>query len=91
MLFGKTEKMYFTELFKLHSLFYCCKIENRQYFCQKRNNGVVENMPGELYLQEEMNDNLREECGVFGMYDFAGGNVATSIYYGLLSLQHRGQ
>ena len=35
--------------------------------------------------------NLGEECGVFGMYDFDGGDVATSIYYGLISLQHRGQ
>ena len=34
---------------------------------------------------------LGEECGVFGMYDFDGGDVAESIYYGLVSLQHRGQ
>ena len=34
---------------------------------------------------------LGEECGVFGMYDFDGGDVADSIYYGLVSLQHRGQ
>ena len=34
---------------------------------------------------------LGEECGVFGMYDFDGGDVAGSIYYGLVSLQHRGQ
>ena len=34
---------------------------------------------------------LNEECGVFGMYDFDGGDVAESIYYGLVSLQHRGQ
>ncbi len=34
---------------------------------------------------------LGEECGVFGMYDFDGGNVSDSIYYGLVSLQHRGQ
>ncbi len=34
---------------------------------------------------------MGEECGVFGMYDFDGGNVAESIYYGLVSLQHRGQ
>lgn len=32
-----------------------------------------------------------EECGVFGMYDFDGGDVASAIYYGLLALQHRGQ
>lgn len=34
---------------------------------------------------------LHEECGVFGIYDIAGGDVAHTIYYGLLSLQHRGQ
>ena len=36
-------------------------------------------------------DDLHEECGVFGIYDFDGGNVASSVYYGLLALQHRGQ
>lgn len=48
-------------------------------------------MSRDIFIQEEYNDGLREECGVFGMYDFDGGNVAESIYYGLLSLQHRGQ
>lgn len=38
-----------------------------------------------------MTDRPGEECGVFGMYDFDGGDVAGSIYYGLLALQHRGQ
>ena len=32
-----------------------------------------------------------ESCGVFGMYDLSGGNVAQTIYYGLYALQHRGQ
>ena len=36
-------------------------------------------------------DKLREECGVFGMYDFDGNDVARAIYYGLFALQHRGQ
>ena len=36
-------------------------------------------------------EHLKGECGVFGMYDFSGGDVATSIYYGLFALQHRGQ
>ena len=36
-------------------------------------------------------DELHEECGVFGMYDFDGGDVASTIYYGLFALQHRGQ
>lgn len=38
-----------------------------------------------------MDKHLKEECGVFGMYDFDGNDVATSIYYGLFALQHRGQ
>ena len=32
-----------------------------------------------------------ESCGVFGMYDLDGDDVATTIYYGLYALQHRGQ
>ncbi len=36
-------------------------------------------------------DDLHEECGVFAMYDFDGNDVASSIYYGLFALQHRGQ
>ena len=36
-------------------------------------------------------DEMHEECGVFGIYDFDGGDVASSVYYGLLALQHRGQ
>lgn len=38
-----------------------------------------------------MMEKLKEECGVFGIYDMDGGNVVPSIYYGLTSLQHRGQ
>lgn len=34
---------------------------------------------------------LGEECGVFGVYDMNGDDVASTIYYGLFSLQHRGQ
>ena len=36
-------------------------------------------------------DNLGEECGVMGIYDLDGDDVASSIYYGLFALQHRGQ
>ena len=36
-------------------------------------------------------DDLHEECGVLGMYAFDGGDVASTIYYGLFALQHRGQ
>lgn len=34
---------------------------------------------------------LKEACGVFGIYDFDGQDVASTIYYGLFALQHRGQ
>lgn len=40
---------------------------------------------------EYRNEELHEECGVFGMYDLDGEDVASSIYYGLFALQHRGQ
>lgn len=36
-------------------------------------------------------DKLKEECGVFGILDAHGEQVANSIYYGLCALQHRGQ
>ena len=34
---------------------------------------------------------LHEECGVFGVYSQTHRDVATTAYYGLFSLQHRGQ
>lgn len=42
-------------------------------------------------FDNELSDKIREECGVFGIYDLDGGEVASSIYYGLFALQHRGQ
>ncbi|MCD7982075.1 MAG: amidophosphoribosyltransferase [Clostridiales bacterium] len=47
-------------------------------------------------MQEKMTEvslpeKLQEECGVFGIYDFDGNDVASTIYYGLFALQHRGQ
>lgn len=42
-------------------------------------------------IEEHFDEGLHEECGVFGMYDLDGGDVASSIYYGLFALQHRGQ
>lgn len=44
-----------------------------------------------MFVREEPEDCLREECGVFGMYDLDGNDVASTIYYGLFALQHRGQ
>lgn len=41
-----------------------------------------------MYCEET---GLNEECGVFGIYDFDGNDVASTIYYGLFALQHRGQ
>ncbi|MFU0828302.1 MAG: amidophosphoribosyltransferase [Lachnoclostridium sp.] len=38
-----------------------------------------------------ISDEIHEECGVFGIYDLDGKDVASSIYYGLFALQHRGQ
>ena len=44
-----------------------------------------------IHEQYEEDEKLKEECGVFGIYDFDGGDVASTIYYGLFALQHRGQ
>ena len=38
-----------------------------------------------------MFDTIKEECGVFGIYDTARADVAKSTYYALYALQHRGQ
>ncbi len=35
--------------------------------------------------------NLREECGVFGIFSREKEDVAGPVYYGLYALQHRGQ
>lgn len=35
--------------------------------------------------------NLREECGVFGIFANKTTDVAVPVYYGLYALQHRGQ
>ena len=51
------------------------------------NNGFEKDTP----WQTNGDSGLHEECGVFGMYDFDGGDVASTIYYGLFALQHRGQ
>lgn len=48
-------------------------------------------MKNQAEIRKQAIDELHEECGVFGMYDFDGADVAPSIYYGLFALQHRGQ
>ena len=45
-----------------------------------------------ISIDELISDEIHEECGVFGAYDLDGTQtVASSIYYGLFALQHRGQ
>lgn len=39
----------------------------------------------------EKESRIKEACGVFGIYNPDGSDAAGSIYYGLASLQHRGQ
>lgn len=42
----------------------------------------------------EMNqtdDKLKEECGVFGIYEPGCPDISTLTYFGLIALQHRGQ
>ena len=59
-------------------------IEGKEIDLRKTDTGVFD--------ISEILDEPREECGVFGMYDFsAQERVAPTIYYGLLALQHRGQ
>ena len=38
-----------------------------------------------------MFNSVHEECGVFGIYSKNASDVASSVYYGLFALQHRGQ
>ncbi len=39
----------------------------------------------------KMEDKLREECGILGIYSSVKSELASSVYYGLYALQHRGQ
>ena len=38
-----------------------------------------------------MFDSIHEECGVFGIYENGSADPASSAYFGLYALQHRGQ
>lgn len=42
-------------------------------------------------IKKYQSDKPHEECGVFGIYDLDGNDVASTVYYGLFALQHRGQ
>ena len=39
----------------------------------------------------EMDEHLKEECGVFGIFNNDGNDSGEITYYGLFALQHRGQ
>ena len=43
------------------------------------------------FNQCPIQDELHEECGVFGAYSTTGQDIADWVYYGLFALQHRGQ
>lgn len=51
---------------------------------------TVENCTGVLQ-REMLVRSLKEECGVFGIFNPDAAAAAPSIYYGLCALQHRGQ
>ena len=42
-------------------------------------------------MESYADERIKEACGVFGIYNPHGEDAASSIYYGLASLQHRGQ
>ena len=41
----------------------------------------MEEIMTDQFNKKQLTDELHEECGVFGMYDFDGFDVAASIYY----------
>ena len=45
----------------------------------------------EQFSEECVDSGIHEECGVFGAYDLDGNDIASTVYYGLFALQHRGQ
>ena len=64
----------------------------QQSFALRQQGAVLKDRETGIFDAGEILDEPREECGVFGMYDFSGEEeAAPTIYYGLLALQHRGQ
>ena len=43
-----------------------------------------------VLVSSTWDDELHEECGVFGIYDFDGKDVASTIYYGLFAFTAQG-
>lgn len=50
-----------------------------------------ENMCTGEWKRASLVRSIKEECGVFGIYNPDGTAAAPSVYYGLSALQHRGQ
>lgn len=46
-----------------------------------------DNLFEDIYIEDE----LKEECGVFGIYNNDDNDTGRIVYYGLFALQHRGQ
>ena len=67
-----------------------CRQQKKDIY-EVKETGVKRKTDGKRIEPREDFDRLGEECGVFGIYDFSGENVASTIYYGLFTLQHRGQ
>lgn len=44
-----------------------------------------------MEMYDNQSERIKEACGVFGIFNPNGENAAESVYYGLSSLQHRGQ
>ena len=48
---------------------------------------LKDNLLEDIYVEEK----LKEECGVFGVYNNDDNDTGRIVYYGLFALQHRGQ
>lgn len=57
-------------------------------FCSHYKETLMDQPTAQKQFQEER---IKEECGVFGIFNPGREDAAGSIYYGLASLQHRGQ
>lgn len=60
----------------------------RQKYRADNNYNKTEVIMNDSYIDDRK---LHEECGVFGVYDFDGTDVATTYILRLFALQHRGQ
>ena len=62
-----------------------CRQQKKDIY-EVKETGVKRKTDGKRIEPREDFDRLGEECGVFGIYDFSGENVASTIYYGLFAL-----